>query len=212
MMRFSLQAAKEGVKAFLLEKRYGFYVCAATAFLSVIAAVVYGVYGASPSGAPYFSWVALLVLLAGAAGFFAADAFRATRRYAPAILAAGGFIAFLCFINDGFCYFSVVFYSGVNAEAFASMNGGFAASLILFLLVFLTGSVALYLPQEKKTEEEVAPPAPPREKRKKAAPRASKPVVRAPRRKREKPAYGMSAAEEETARYLSERFETWEEK
>ena len=136
----------EGIKGFLSNKRYGFYVTLALIVLSVVTAIVYAVsYGKYVS---MMSWTAFVLLLVGAVGAVALIALKQTKwAYAP--LAICAFIALLLFIKHIYNYVAVV----VVGIDLSGISGQFLACTVFFALTFLASVVNVFLAQEKEENE-----------------------------------------------------------
>lgn len=117
---------------YLKTRTVGFWLSLAAALIVAAQAFVY--VAAFGNDVEKMSWAAFALSLVGSVAFFGLSVSRYTSSYAPAVLAACAFTAFLQFISKQIIYLSDVFYGGVTASAIASLNGSFVACLVLLIL------------------------------------------------------------------------------
>ena len=132
------------------EKSVGFYVAVLTAGLSLVNAIVYVTGYASSE---YFSWSVFVCALLAALSFAALCWNKFTLPFAPVVLGLFDLAAFLAFIRYTYAYLSEVFYGGITAEAFKTIEPIFIACVLLLLIGVILSIVAICLPQRKKTAE-----------------------------------------------------------
>lgn len=141
----------KAVKDFFARKGLGFYFSVGAAVLAVIQIIVYvaSFSAAENSNLIVCTEVWLPVLLAVLA-FIGLCIFKVTEQYAAAAMFGLEFISFLTFILNGYMYLTDVFYNGVNEAAIASFNGGYAFSLIAYLLILVFSGISIFLKQTRK--------------------------------------------------------------
>ena len=76
--------------------------------------------------------------------------FKYTERFAPVALTVFELISFYMFMLYGYMYFSTLFYNGISAEAISLMHYGYWLSIVLYVLTFASGIVAIYKKQSKE--------------------------------------------------------------
>lgn len=138
------------IKTFFGSRSLGFWFTVAAVVLSFVQLIVYAVAFSSPSLRSYGDWkttffsVIAVVLCVGLA------CFKYTERFAPVALTLFELISFYMFMLYGYMYFSTLFYNGISAEAISLMHYGYWLSIVLYVLTFASGIVAIYKKQSRE--------------------------------------------------------------
>ncbi len=158
-MTFLKSVGKE-IKETVLTKSYGCYVALAAWLLTLIQIITYGFVSVE-----LFHSGVIVSSVLGVIFFIILSLFRKTSPLAPVILMVCDIVALLSFASaDGIVdVFSTLFFDGFSLGKLFTLPTAEWMSIFSFVLSFLISSVAVYLPQNKKTtvkektkEEEVA--------------------------------------------------------
>lgn len=138
------------IKELFKRKGLGFYLSAVAALLLLCVTVVYSVaFSLAENGNLVVHPEVVAVSFVGLAAFVALSLFSPTERYAGAALFVLSYVAFLLFVLNGYMYLTDVFYDGISLSAFGTLNGGYAFSLIGYIVVCVLSAVGVFMPQKK---------------------------------------------------------------
>lgn len=135
-------------------KAPGFYVTIATIFLSFIMMIIYIAAFTHESKVQYYSTEVIVFYALAIIFGIVLCLFRPTSRFAPAAVLIFNFAAFLNFAKYGYMYFTELFYAGINMQSVLQMNFGFMWTIILSIIAFIAGIVAIFLKQYTVLENE----------------------------------------------------------
>ena len=139
------------IKEFFARKGTGFYIACAAALLAIIEVIVYAVtFSAAENTNLDVHFEVWLPTLFAVLVFVGLCLFKVTEDYAAAALFGLEFISFLTFVLNGYMYLTDVFFNGVTAEAFTSMNGGYAFCVIAYLLILVLSGAGVFVRQTRK--------------------------------------------------------------
>lgn len=141
---------KNYFKNFFGTRRIGWYLCLCTVPLLLVGNIIYRVGYADMDMQRFFSPSAYAVMYIAAALCVAVSFVRPVEKWAPLVMFALTLCSFCLFVNGTYMYLSSVFFAGLTAEAFSSLNAGFTATVIFQFLTMIIALVALFLPHEKK--------------------------------------------------------------
>ena len=143
-------------KDFFKTRWVGWYICLCTVPLILIGNIIYRVGYADMNMQRFFSASAYAVAYVTIVLCIAVSFVRPVEKWAPLIVFALTLCSFCLFVNGSFMYLSSVFFGGLTAEAFASLNPSFTATIIFQALTVIAALVALFVPHEKKAKNTVA--------------------------------------------------------
>lgn len=144
---------------FFRQKGAGFYISLVGAVFLLVCAIVYAAtFSVNEHIYLNFDAGALIFMIFGAIAFCALSVFKVTEKYAAAALFVGDFAGFLLFIRSSYLYFSDVFFeveADAIGKAIASMDKGFAFTLVVLILVWIFSTVGIFanINKKKKSEE-----------------------------------------------------------
>jgi uncharacterized membrane protein YvlD (DUF360 family) len=141
---------KEYFKNFFKTRRIGWYLCLCAVPLMLIGNIIYRVSYSDMDMQRFFSVEAYAVLYAAIVLVSAISLLEPVEKWAPIAAFALTLCSFCLFVNGTYMYLSSVFFGGVTAEALASLNAGFVATIVFQFLAMIVSLVALFLPHEKK--------------------------------------------------------------
>lgn len=133
---------------FLRYKNVGYFI----GFLAFLLTVAQGVLYMYVPENLFNVWVLVLCLI-GAGAFHLFSIFPKTAILSPVSLMVCDFLCVCAFASaDGLLdYLSTAFFSGFSFDAFFSLEVPVYLSVLFFVLSFLLASIAMYLPQTRKT-------------------------------------------------------------
>lgn len=154
-----LKTVGNEIKQTVLTKSYGCYVALAALVLTFIQIITYNFVSVE-----LFHAGVIVSSVLGVVFFIILSLFRKTSPLAPVILMVCDLVALLCFASaDGIVdVFSTLFFDGFSLGKLFTLPTAEWVSIFSFVLSFIISSVAVYLPQNKKTtvkeknKEEVA--------------------------------------------------------
>lgn len=141
------QKATSETESKIVYKRTAGVLFAVIAALVGIAAAV--IYYRSYGETQYYDKIAALLPFVGAALFVVLWCIRPTANFAPAVLFACVFAAFLVYVHAVYMYLSEVFYSGITSEAIASIAPEFIFTTALYLGASVLTNIAAWVKQIK---------------------------------------------------------------
>lgn len=138
------------IKENFTTKRFGFYVGLAAFILMIALLVVY-----SGIDKTLFNSNVILFVVLGIVLYIVLSVFKQTAILAQVSLMVFSFLSFCAFAStDGMVdYLSTLFFDGISFSKLMSLDSNFLFSALLMLLTFIVASVAIYMPQNKKSIE-----------------------------------------------------------
>ena len=140
------------IKNYFKSKGRGYFVALGAAVLAIISVIIYSA-GFGADFPQYFSAAPVWLPILGIVGFLALSVHKLTAPYAPVVMWLLTFIALLLYVDAVYMYLTEVFYSGVNDETLAMLDGSFVAGTVFYALSAVCGNVAIWLRQLKKQPE-----------------------------------------------------------
>ena len=138
------------IKENFTTKRYGFYVGLASFVLMIALVCIYA--GIDKT---LFNSNVILFAVLGIVLYVICSLFKQTATLSQVVLMIFSFLTFCAFAStDGMVdYLSTQFFDGISFAKLMSLDSNFLFSALLMLLNCIVASVALYLPQNKKSIE-----------------------------------------------------------
>lgn len=138
------------IKENFTTKRFGFYVGLAAFILMIALLIVY-----SGIDKTLFNSNVILFVVLGIVLYIVLSVFKQTALLAQVSLMVFSFLSFCAFAStDGMVdYLSTLFFDGISFSKLMSLDSNFLFSALLMLLTFIVASVAMYMPQNKKSIE-----------------------------------------------------------
>lgn len=148
---------KNYFKNFFKSRRIGWYICLGSAPLLLVTAVIYRLGYSGMDMQRFFSVPSYVVLYITMLLCVTLSVVRPVEKWTPLAVFALTLCSFCLFANGTYMYLSSVFFAGVTAEALASLNVGFTATVILQFVIMIVALVALFLPHDKKQNTAAEP-------------------------------------------------------
>lgn len=138
------------IKENFTTKRFGFYVGLAAFILMIALLIVY-----SGIDKTLFNSNVILFVVLGMVLYIVLSIFKQTAILAQVSLMVFSFLSFCVFAStDGMIDFlSTQFFDGISLTKIFSLDFNFLFSAILMLVIFIVASIAMYMPQNKKSIE-----------------------------------------------------------
>lgn len=138
------------IKENFTTKRFGFYVGLAAFILMIALLIAY-----SGIDKTLFNSNVILFVVLGIVLYIVFSVFKQTALLAQVSLMVFSFLSFCAFAStDGMVdYLSTQFFDGISFAKLMSLDSNFLFSALLMLLTFIVASVAMYMPQNKKSIE-----------------------------------------------------------
>lgn len=142
----------EKLKNYFKSKALGFYFTASVVVLSLIQLIVYVAAFTPVSWESYMHWSVIFFSALAIVSGIGLSVFKVTSPWAPAAATLMEFLSFLMFMRYGYMYFSQIFFSGVTVSLIFQMYYGYLVSIILYVVTFILGIIAMSLKQIKRDE------------------------------------------------------------
>lgn len=150
-----LQKTVEKAKTFIASRSLGFYFLVSALILSLVQIIIYNVAFSANDFIQYKHYSVILIASIAIVAGLGLSLTRWTDTFAPYVVFFLEFLSFLMFIKYGYMYFSELFFAGITWVRITEMYYGYMASIILYLIIFITTLASFFMKQRKIKEERV---------------------------------------------------------
>ncbi len=148
-----LKKFKDKTTYFIKTRRTGFYFLIAALILSLTQIIIYNVAFSANDFIQYKHYSVILLAVFAIILGLGLSLFKWTESIAPFVTFFLEVFSFMMFFKYGYMYFSELFFAGVTWQRITEMYYGYMASIILYILIFITSIVSFFSKQSKKIVE-----------------------------------------------------------